>query len=544
MSFTLQLSPDIIPLETGSATPVAVIVVNKGPEADRYELELEGLDSEWKAVPVPVFGVEAGETHTEKFFLKPPRSPESISGNYPFVVRVRSLVTGEQRTVQGMAQVKPFHYLSMEISPRKGSFSPVRHRNNFEVTVMNLGNVEHTLQLVASDPEDACTYEFGAEQIVLGPGQQRMVEMVAHPTSSRLISGSRLIGFTVTGRSTEPPTGVATTQGQLEQRPLLSLATLALILIFATIVGLWWVSRPKPPAIALSVDPPQVMVGDTVTVTWSAEHARRVVIRAGESVVYEGPDANGSRTVTATTEGTMTIYGEVTSGKLRGDATVRLQVSPTPVVPAPEIQAVTVDRNRIRLGEAFVLRYRLSPSVTSAILQPMGLQLDPALDEREIVPTREGKLEYSLVARNSAGVSVEKSVTVTVVDESDARILAFGASAREVPAEDAHITLNWQAAGAERVEIQVGREAPFNVPITGSQDFDLQEKTVFTLIAIDRRGRRVSKSLTVNVLPPVQVDPGLPGSTSGDPGSGTGMTSGSTGTPETTGSPLTTTGTR
>jgi hypothetical protein len=553
MSFSVQLSPDLVPLEPGSTTPVSVIVVNKGPEADRYELELEGLDGEWKAVPVPVFGVDSGETHSEKFFLKPPRVSESLAGNYPFVVKVRSLVSGDVRTVQGVAQVKTFHHLSMEINPRKGFVSPARKHNNFNVTIVNLGNADHTIQLVGTDPEDACTYEFETEHVPLNPGQQREVELIANPTSSRIVAGSRLIGFTVTGRSVETPSVVTSSQAQLEQRPLLTPATIIVFILLAGICALWWVLRPQPPTFTMGADPRQLMSGGEVTVNWAAENARQVVIRAGEVTIYDGPELRGARTFTLTQPGTTTIYGEAIYNTNRKEQTIQIEVQATPTVPAPVIESLSVDRNRIRMGEPFILRYKLSGGIESAILQPSGQELDPALDEREIVPNRAGKLEYTLVVRNSVGVRVEKSFTVNVVDESDARILSFTPNVKAVPAEDARVRINWRVAGADQVEIKVAGEATSTIPISsvGEQEFNLTKKTVFTITAWDAKGRQVTQSMTVDVLPPVPPQPDTTGgdttggdtattSTTGDPGS----TATTSGDPTTGGNATTTTGGR
>src|SRR4051794_4834833 len=114
MSFTIRLSQDLTAVEAGATVPLSIEVTNKGEEADRFEMQVEGIDSEWTAAPEPVFTVGPGETHSQKVFFKPPRSSESVAGNYPFVVKIRSLNSGDSRTVQGVLQIKPFHHLSME----------------------------------------------------------------------------------------------------------------------------------------------------------------------------------------------------------------------------------------------------------------------------------------------------------------------------------------------------------------------------------------------------------------------------------------------
>ncbi|RYG43803.1 hypothetical protein EON79_16275, partial [bacterium] len=124
MSFRLSLDQDVVPVEPGATAPLTVTVIGDPASADRYELDIEGVDPEWKAIPVPIFVTEPGEVRSEKVFFKPSRASESGAGNYPFVVRVRSLESGESRTAQGILQVTPFYHLSAELSPKKGYFSP------------------------------------------------------------------------------------------------------------------------------------------------------------------------------------------------------------------------------------------------------------------------------------------------------------------------------------------------------------------------------------------------------------------------------------
>ncbi|HSI72560.1 MAG TPA: hypothetical protein VK934_05245, partial [Fimbriimonas sp.] len=76
MSFSVQLTPDMTPVEPGSNTPISVLVVNRSDERDQFEMDIEGIDPEWKAVPVPVFSVEPNENHEEKVFFKPRRTSE------------------------------------------------------------------------------------------------------------------------------------------------------------------------------------------------------------------------------------------------------------------------------------------------------------------------------------------------------------------------------------------------------------------------------------------------------------------------------------
>jgi hypothetical protein len=511
-------------------------VVNRTDEQDRFEMEIEGIDPEWKAVPVPVFAVDPNESHEEKVFFKPRRTSESLAGNYPFVVRVRSLISGEQKTIQGVLQVKPFNHLTMELSPKKGYVSPARKQNVFDVTLVNLGNTEHTLHLVGTDPEDACAYDFEHEQLTVAPGQQRDLELVVNPTSQPFIMGGRLIGFTVTGRSIEAPTIVASAQAQLEQRSLLTPGTLFIAFFLAVLFGAWLLMMPKPPTLSVSVDPLRVMRGETVTIAWQAAQANRITIRVGEEVVYEGQDLRGTKQFTPNQTGVLTIQAVARHGESKAEGTAQVTVEEPPTVPPPAILRLTAEPKRIKLGESFILRYRLGESVVKAVLSPAGTDLDPALNELEITPTRDGELTYTVVASNAAGNVVRQSVTVNVVDESDVNVIAFRAEPTTVQAPDTRTTITWQVTGAVRVELIVNNQVTLVEP-TGSTSFDISAKTQFVLRAIDQKARPITRKLVVDykeAAPPPDDPPVSTGSTATTGGATDGSTA-TTGATATTG---------
>jgi len=94
MSFSLALALDVVPVEPGSTVPLTVSITNRAETREQFDLEIEGLDPEWTAVPVAVFEIGPGETRQEKVLFRIARSSESLAGAYPFVVKVRSLESG------------------------------------------------------------------------------------------------------------------------------------------------------------------------------------------------------------------------------------------------------------------------------------------------------------------------------------------------------------------------------------------------------------------------------------------------------------------
>ncbi len=530
MSFSVQLTPDFIPVEPGATTPVSVVVANKSDELDRFELEIEGVDPEWTAVPVPTFVVEALEVHSEKIFFKPSRTSESLAGNYPFVVRVRSLVTGESKTVQAILQVKPFNHITMEINPKKGHYSVWRKKNDFSVIVVNLGNTEHKLQLIGNDPEDTCAYEFESEQVTVGPGHQKEIEFVANPASKSLLTSGRLIGFSITGRSIDHPSVVSTAQAQLEQRPFVTATSLIATTLVAVVIGLWLLMMPKPLQIKnFSVSPQQVQRGQTISISWVTSQADLVKVYAGSESLYEGPLNSNVVTYTPTADGDVNfrIIASKEGHEKRDD--VHVNVKEPPSSPDPEILALSAKPERVKLGSSFELDFALNDAVTKAVLEPISQTLDPALSRIEITPTRPGEIQYTVSATNKDGKTVKRSISVTVYEESDATIIAFTPSNVNVPLSIGKVSMSWQVNDAVRVELSSDAGVTQTVDPSGSQDVPVTAKTIFTLTAYDAKGRKTSQSRTVNVIkdvpPPVTTGPGGP--PNGDTG-GTGTTGGTT----------------
>jgi hypothetical protein len=522
MSFNVLIGQDLVPVEAGTTVPLSLSISNQGTETDRYEIEVEGIDMVWKAVPVNEVDVPAGQSTEEKIFFKPPRESESLAGHYPFLVKVRSFATGETKQVQGILEVKPFHSLSLEVVPRKGYVSATSKRNVFEVAVMNLGNTPHTVQLTGIDPEDGCTYEFESERVSLAPGQTRNVSVEVRPKKSSYISTSRLIGFTITGRSVEHGSVSTASQGQLEQRALLTPTSLAGFVVLLLVAVAWFLNRPKPPEVEISVEPIQVLRGASIKVSWNASSGSRVRILAdGESILENGnPDGTYTlETATAQSDRTeITLIAEAKSnGMTSRSEPVTVRIAEPEKVPIPEILSLSASPNRVRVGSTFVLSYKFNDAVVSAMLGPDGIPLDSTLSRIEVsVPngTKLGYSTYEVSAKNKLGQAVVKSLKVEVYDEADAAILEFKPSRTQVEPLDNAVSIAWHVTRAARVELKSSNGDIFEVEPKGEREFVILKKTTFTLIAVDDRNRRSTRQVTVDYKEPA------PAPTSTDGGGG------------------------
>lgn len=518
MSFSARLGQDDLSVEAGATTPLSIQIANTGEAPCQFEISIEGLDPDWTAIPVPLVTLQPGTSASEKVFLKPPRTSESAAGSYPFVVKVRSFESGEIASQQASLTIRPYHHISLEITPKKGSTGPLIKNNRFSVTVLNLGNSQHTLQMFASDPEDGCLYEFEADQVQLAPGQERTLSLTAAPKSKKYL-GAKLYGFSISARSIEHQSIMGTAQAQLEQKPAVSLTTIILGLFIAAIVALWIALIPKTPSFDLAVSSLTATVGQPITISWRpASGQENVVIIAQEGQVYSGDGSPGQIAYTPTEPGTLNIEGyAVVRGKQSLHEKYTVTVSPPPVVLPATIDDFHLDSNKLILGQPFTVHYKVS-NAAKVVLLPVGKSLDPTLDEIQIEADNPDTKTYTLVATNSAGASVRKKVDVTVVQPSQAIILSFTGSPTDMPGPGT-VALQWQVNDkAVRVELsQVGQPTQV-VQTMGNLTVGVSQTTTFVLTAYDDKGITTVKSVKVTVTPP----PPIPG----DPGSGAGSDSG------------------
>lgn len=514
MSFTVRLGSDVTSLDAGTSVPLAIEIANRSDEADQFELEIEGIDPEWTAVPVPTFSVDAHEEQVERVFFKPPRESESLAGNYPFVVKLRSLISGESRTAQGMLEIKPYNHLSAEINPKRGSVTPVRKQEDFDLTVINLGNTSHTLQLVGTDPEDECTFSFEPEQVTIGPGQQKEVYVGVGLNAHRPFAGTRLFGFSISGRSIETPSVICSAQAQLERKPLLSPGGLIAMMLFVILAVGWWLLMPKPPRIVeFALDKNTVVAGQSITVSWQAAEATGVIVEYGTN--KENRKASGELTFTPEASGEVTVVA-VRDSKKSDPQTLPFTVNQPEAIPDPTIKKFSIKPTTLNVNESAILTYELGESVTKATLEPTGQELILQGTTVQITPTMAGLIEYTIVAVNSAGKTVRKSIKVTVVEASQASIVKFDGDPKIVSATDGKVTLTWQLNNAARAEIGDGAKTTEVDANKGSLDFVITKTTEFTLTGYDTEGRTVTKKFTVKFEEPVApTDPATEPTTGG-----------------------------
>ena len=496
----------MVVVEPGATAPLTIDIENLGETPDQVEVSIEGVDGEWIAIPVPTISLKPGEKQSVKIFFKPPRMSESIAGNYPFVAKVRSLNDGDLRSAQGVLTIKPYFSLTLEVTPKKGFMSPTKHQNIFSVSLVNMGNSEHMIQLMADDPEDVCAYEFDEEQVTLAPGQQKEIDFLVNPKKGSPFGSTRLIGFTVTGRSLSNQGVVASSGGQLEIRPFftpVNATILALILLILTVL---WVTKPKPPTVHVdAIGKSRVFAGGKVTVHWIAENATSVKLIAGGVTIKDNLGPEGQEDVQADSPGTLRIEAVAIRDKRQAISDpLDITVEPPIIIPDPEIVQLEIAKKTVNKGEKFTLNYKFKNAI-KAVISPLNQELNLTFNSQQFDAGEVGNNTFTVAAYNSAGKVKTQTVTIKVVDESLAKIVKFDVSPVEVNPVDGKVTISWHVTSALQVQLTyTGLKDPpaYTLDAVGTKDFPVVGKTTFTLTAIDSKGKSVTVSKTVTIKPP------------------------------------------
>lgn len=515
MSFSVRLAQDTVVVDPGINVGLDIEVANRADGTDQYELSVEGLDPEWTAVPVPTFSVSGHDIQIQKIFFKPPRTSESLAGHYPFVVKLRSLETGEVRATQGVLAIQPYHHVSMEILPKKGAYSPLRKSNVFHINLVNLGNSEHTMQLFGSDPEDSLVYSMPTETVSVGAGQQKEVDVTVTPAQRGLLSSPRLHGFQVSARSLDTPSVYGTASAQLEQRPLVSAGGLFVAIFLLLLVFVWVAFMPKPPAMdSLTVVPSTAYPGETVTVQWSSSNAKSVKILYNGNVIVSAGAPRGTVPVDVAKSGTfeaVAVRDNRTSAPMQAPITVKERE----VAPLPEVVSFDIKTREVEPGESFLITYKLK-NCLKATLTPVGALLDPKLDSIQVeAPNQAGWLKYQIIAENASGqTATSRTISVNVVVKPKARIVVFQADPVEIDPLIGKTTIKWQITNAVRAELIVGGEK-LDLPKTeGEMTLDVTKTVQITLVGYDENDVATKKSATLKVKPP---EPPVDDSSTGSP---------------------------
>ena len=501
MRFAVKLTSDTFEAEPGVACPASFEVTNTGPATLSFIVTVRGIDPQWVTTSELAFELAPGESRVERVYLKPAREPESLAAAYPFEIVIATKDPDEIDRLQCCLNVKPFHNISVDVQPRRAVVTPFKRTATVSATVVNLGNVEQTIQFHASDNDDLFAFDLADQQVTIAPGQQKEVAIEVTAKRRALLANPRLQPFIVTCRSVTNRAVSASSQTMVEQRALITPGYLALGALVFVLLAAWAAFMPKPPIVDnVTVAPTQLMLLDTVTVRWSASNAKSIKLVFGDEVIYDLAP-NGERTFIVEQSGPLDIAVTAFRGKRSSKAVRRSVFVTEPVLPPePVIEVFRIEPAELVVGDMFQVTYKFNDAVTEAKLSPGGIFLDPELEGIRLTADLAGVFEYKIVARNSAGQTVERRQTVTVVQGTRATIVTFRAEPAIVDPLGGRVTITWQLTNAERTELLFDDQMIL-LPMEGQRDFQVIRETTFKLIGYDDEGLTIEREIVVSIKP-------------------------------------------
>ncbi len=539
---SVTLSESDLAIEPGQTAQIVVTLVNRQDAPDRLSIEVEGLDVEWYAIPVPAVNLAPGAQSSERVLFKLGRSSASRAGHYPFLVRVQAMETGEVGVAQATLAVRPFSDLQLELNPKRGLATFFRPLNEFQITLANLGNAEETLDLYANDPDDECAYEFDTERLTLKPGQNETINLAMRPKTSAFLGGMKLYGFTVSARATADAYVSAASHGQLEKRALISPLSGIFLILLALGSGLTYAFWPHPPPPVRLVKfnsnqpkigslPARVSAGAEVVLSWDAQNAAsiRLFQKVGKqdevALPASAQPAAGQEagSITVKPEAPFTTYRISVKGEGDGNEKkdyVTINVTPPPPAPHPKIAAFRATPAIIHQGEASSLQWEAS-GADKLILDPGNMTMSGFTTSQEVHP--DGDTVYTLRAfgRDDKTSSAERRVTVKVVgkDVCIAQIVAFHATSRHFYLNES-VQLTWKVINGRASVTSDKGPLPQGATESGgviATSAPLTGPTTFTLTATDSAGKTVTKDLIITPVERPVPPPAPPVVTPGDP---------------------------
>jgi hypothetical protein len=210
------LSQGALRIEPGQQGELLVTIQNLSEIVDQYSIQVDGLEPSWYSVPISEVSLFPQDQERARISLHPPSGFEAEAGRYDLMVRVISRENPTERTsVPATLEVLPTLALEVGLSPQRASST---RDGVFQVRLANPSNVDLTVDLSASDPEEGCVYRFQPQRASVAAGENRVVTLRVSPKAKPPRGEARRYDFTVRAEPTMGSMQAQVVIGSLEHR--------------------------------------------------------------------------------------------------------------------------------------------------------------------------------------------------------------------------------------------------------------------------------------------------------------------------------------
>ena len=165
VTIALRIDPGHRAADPGGSATFHVQVLNGSGVVDRVALEVLGSAAPWSTIDPVAVALFPGADGAAVVTVRPP--PGAPLGQVPLGLRAVAESSGATDVGEATLTVGTSHRIDAELRPRTAKG---RRRATSLVVLRNAGNATATLAVVASDPDDAITFD-GPKRVRVGPGQ-------------------------------------------------------------------------------------------------------------------------------------------------------------------------------------------------------------------------------------------------------------------------------------------------------------------------------------------------------------------------------------
>jgi len=179
----VALSSTSLKARIGEFTELIVNIRNSTKLVDQFSIAVEGLGAAWYDFSAADVLLSPGDEGRIRIIIHPPKAVDVKAGNYPFRVKVTSMVDSLVSTfVEASLTVYTFAGLSAEMSLK----SVVGRVGVYTIALSNQSKSGITEGLTASDPGGELAYIFTPKEVYIPPGGKASVELCVQPKEGLL----------------------------------------------------------------------------------------------------------------------------------------------------------------------------------------------------------------------------------------------------------------------------------------------------------------------------------------------------------------------
>jgi pSer/pThr/pTyr-binding forkhead associated (FHA) protein len=426
----------------GAHVQVTLTIDNLSDETDRYFIEVDGVPKDWVRVERAELELKSGEQASVIISLKPLRRSDSVPGDYPITIRVRSKANPSQAVEAPLKLVlRTYSGFGIALSTER-----IDSRTPFKLHVHNQGNGPLSLAFSGASSENDLSFEFHPPAMTLAAGERQVVRGYVRSGRGEIVGRAHERHFALQARSQDPSQFLTAVPGTLIERPMLPVwaATLvipmliALVLLGAAGLIVLALARPRTPVItAFSASATSILEGDTVTLSWSVSDASELALKldGGTPSPIDSGLTSISQVVTGVGQRTFTLVARNGSESAQRDVVIT-------VSQAMKIDSFTVSPNPVLLyvQQKVTISWK-ADGAASVYLQGVEALTGspdnnsyPATNQIELSGTPRDALQLTLVAVGADGRQLSQALQVDTANP-ECQVLASQVEMRSGPGD-------------------------------------------------------------------------------------------------------------